>query len=340
MNQHRLAVVGADHLHVIDIVDKLVAVGVESAAHTPDGSLVGLYESWRTDSRATSLAEILDDGRIDIVVTAGIPDERAAVACAAIDAGKWVVSDKPGVTTGPQLDRIRQSLDGRTGRRWTVVFSERLGSRSTKRAIELARDGAIGRIAAVIGSGPHTLAADQRPEWFWDQNRTGGILVDIGSHQIDQFIATIASGRDEMVRVTAAAVGNVSCPDRPAMQDIGAMTIDAPGVRGDHHVDYLTAAGLGRWGDVRLTIVGTEGTLESRANIDVAGRPGGDHLLLVDATGARRVGIDAVRVDWAELLVADIEDDGERLMTQHHPLLVTELAIEAQSMATPWGRTP
>ncbi len=151
----------------------------------------------------------------------------------------------------------------------------------------MVRAGAIGRVVRVRGSGPHTLAADQRPDWFWDPAQAGGILVDLASHQVDQFLALLDDPTE--VEVRAAAAGNVATPEHPAFRDVGSFTLSAAGAQGDHAVDFLTPAGLGSWGDVRLEIVGTEGTLEVRANLDVLGREGAEHLFHVDAEGARRV---------------------------------------------------
>jgi len=109
------------------------------------------------------------------------------------------------------------------------------------------------------------------------------------------------------------------------------------GVVGDHRLDYLTAKGLGTWGDCRLTIVGTEGTIEARSNIDVAGVEGAEHLIVVDAENARRIDISDVVVDWGEQLVADLADGGERLMTQQHAIDVTDVCLRAQAAARPWG---
>lgn len=190
-----------------------------------------------------------------------------------------------------------------------------------------------------MGSGPHLLSAKHRPAWFWDESATGGILVDIGSHQADQFLAVAvgADGPSATAEVQRASVGNVTCLDHPAMQDIGSMTLVANGVVGDHRVDYLTADGLGTWGDVRLVIVGTEGTIEARANIDPAGEAGAEHLIVVDGAGTRRVDVSAHSVDWASQFLADVVDDGERLMSQAHVLAVCDLVLRAQRAAVAWG---
>ena len=334
----RFGVIGADHLHLFQMVDRLVAAGATAVAHAPEGGLIGMYAGWQKESAERPAGDILADETIDLIVVAGVPRDRAAVAVAALRAGKQVLSDKPGVTTPAQLDDVRTALTGRAGRPWTVLFSERFENRAIAEAVAMARAGAVGRVVHVVGCGPHLLSAKHRPPWFWEQAATGGILVDIGSHQADQFLAVAADADGAAAaHVRAASTGNVACPDHPTMQDIGSMTLVANGVVGDHRLDYLTADGLGTWGDVRLTIVGTEGTIEARANVDPAGAEGAEHLIVVDADGTRRVDVSARPVDWAEQLLADIADGGERLMTQAHVLNVCDLVLRAQQAATPWG---
>ena len=333
----RLALVGADHNHLYEIIDRMVKAGAEAVAHTAEGQFVEHYSGWQPDSVEQTYDEILADDSIDLVVTAAVPNRRAAIALAAIEAGKHVVSDKPGLTTMEQLDAIRSAVADRPGRPWTVLFTERYENRAINESVRLARSGAVGRIVHVVGAGPHTMWAKRRPAWFWDPEATGGILVDIGSHQVDQFMSITGVNAGD-VSIVASAVGNVASPDHPAMQDIGSMTLAAPGVVSDHRLDYLTAKGLGTWGDCRLTIVGTEGTIEARANVDVAGAEGAEHLIVVDADGTRRVDVSGVVVDWGEQLLADLADDGERLMTQQHAIDVTDVCLRAQAAARPWGR--
>jgi len=346
----RLALVGADHNHLYEIIDRLVKAGAEAVAHTAEGQFVEHYSGWQAGSQERTFDDILADDTIDLVVTAAIPNRRADIALAAIAAGKHVVSDKPGLTTMDQLDAIRAAVADRPGRPWTVLFTERFENRAINEAVRLARSGAVGTIVHVIGAGPHTMWAKRRPAWFWDPQATGGILVDIGSHQVDQFMS-ITGATSADVSIVTSMVGNVASPDHPAMQDIGSMTLaclfgsgperqDGRAVVGDHRLDYLTAKGLGTWGDCRLTIVGTEGTIEARANVDVAGFEGGEHLIVVDADGTRRVDISGVVVDWGEQLLADLADGGERLMTQQHAIDVTDVCLRAQAAARPWGQAP
>ncbi len=349
----RIALVGADHNHLYEIIDRLVKAGASAVAHTVEGQFVEHYSGWQADSVERSFDDILADDSIDLIVTAAVPKLRASIALAAIAAGKHVVSDKPGLTTMEQLDDIRAAVAGRPGRPWTVLFTERFQNRAINEAVRLARAGAVGRIVHVVGAGPHTMWAKRRPAWFWDPEATGGILVDIGSHQVDQFLS-ITGLTSTDVSIVASMVGNVASADHPAMQDIGSMTLAGPpalsgsgpdgqegllgGVVGDHRLDYLTAKGLGTWGDCRLTIVGTEGTIEARANVDTAGVDGAEHLIVVDGDGTRRLDVSGVVVDWGEQLLADLADGGDRLMTPQHAIDVTDVCLRAQAAARPWGR--
>jgi len=333
----RLALAGADHNHLYEIIDRLVKAGAEAVAHTAEGQFFEHYSGWQAESVERSYDDILADDSIDLIVTAAIPNRRASIALAAIEAGKHVVSDKPGLTTMDQLDAVCSAVAGRPGRPWTVLFTERFENRAINEAVRLARSGAVGTVVHVVGAGPHTMWAKRRPDWFWDPDATGGILVDVGSHQVDQFVSITGAAAAD-VSVVSSMVGNVASSDHPAMQDIGSMTLAAGAVVGDHRLDYLTARGLGTWGDCRLMIVGTDGTIEARANVDVAGADGAEHLIVVDAGGTRRIDISGVVVDWAELALADVADGGERLMTQQHAIDVTDVCLRAQAAARPWGR--
>ncbi len=333
----RFGVVGADHLHLFSIVDGLVRAGAVASAHVPDGAFIEAYAGWQSDSVPIDLDDLLDDPSIDLVVTVGVPADRAAVAVAALGAGKSVVSAKPGVTSRDQLEAVRAAAAGRPGRPYTVLFTERFENRAVVRAIGLVREGAIGTVVRVRGVGPHTLDAPSRPEWFFDPARSGGILVDLASHQIDEFL--IITGDPTDAAIVDAAAGNVATPDHPAFEDVGSLTIVGGGAEGHHGVDLLSPAGLGTWGDVRLEITGTTGTLEVRANIDVCGEPGPEHLFHVDATGARRVDLSNVAIDWAARLLADLTDGTETLMTQTHVFAVSELSLAAREQARTWGST-
>ena len=210
------------------------------------------------------------------------------------------------------------------------MYSERLGNPASVQASELVQSGAIGRVVQTIGMGPHRMRPDTRPDWFFDPARAGGILCDIGSHQSDQFLHYTNSTEGEVV---ASQIGNFSTSDYPKYADFGDMNLRSPRGTGYIRIDWFTPEGLDTWGDGRLFILGTEGYIECRKYIDIAGREGGNHLFLMDQKGTKYYNCSDVSLPYGEQLVSDVVHRTETAMTQHHCFLATELAIRAQENA-------
>lgn len=331
----RVGVVGIEHLHLFEMVDGLVAAGAETVCHAAeDGPLSDMYVGWRTESESRSVHAVIADDTLDLVVLAGVPSSRAGIAAQALHAGRHVLAAKPAVTTLDDLAIVEEAARS-AGRRWWVFFSERLVNRAVIDAVRLVREGAIGDLVAVSGAAPHTLAPLGRPHWFFDRALSGGILCDLAAHQADQLLALAGLGSTEVV---AAHVANVANPDHPELQDLGRVmlrhvTDEGRVVVSHHHVDWLSPDGLGTWGDVRLVLTGTAGTIEVRSNIDVAGEPGNEHLILVDGERARRVDCSGVELDWAERLTADVEHGTDTLMSHDHSVAACEVVLRAQAVA-------
>lgn len=325
-----IGVVGLEHLHVLELVDELCAAGATVVAHTDGDSLSSAFAGWQSGSRPTDRSGVLSDPDVDLVVVAGVPADRADDSVAALESGRPVLSDKPGVTTTDQLERVRAAVDA-SQRRWWVLFSERFGVPAVRRAVELARSGAIGRVVGVQGSAPHRAAFESRPGWFADPARAGTLLVDLATHQVDQFVAL--TGDD--VRVVHAAAGNVASPGFPAVHDVAELVLVGGGARGFHRVDFLEADGFPAWGDVRLVVTGTEGRLEVRTPV-TDGVAGPAELWITDHESHRRAEL-PTRPTWAEELLADLGDGGERLMPREHPFTVARVVLDAEACAVPWS---
>jgi hypothetical protein len=156
-------------------------------------------------------------------------------------------------------------------------------------------------------------------------------------HQADQFLASTDAGVGAgAVEVVTSAVGNVACPDHPGMRDIGMMVLRSAS---DRHapVDFLSPGGLRTWGDGRLMIVRTDGTLEVRTNVDVAGKKGREHLILVDAKGTRRIDCTTAKVDWAKRLVADVVMARTPWWGTTTPWPSSRITLAAQAGAGAWS---
>lgn len=327
----RFAVIGIDHVHVFGMVVALREAGAEFAAFDAlDSPLTGGFEKvFPHVERVPDRRAILEDPRIELVVCAAVPNRRAGLAAEAMRHGKDVWVDKPAALTREDLAALRQA-QSEGDRRFCVYFSERVASRASERALALVRAGAIGRPLQMTVFGPHQLGLVPRPDWFWDPDRAGGILVDLASHAIDQFLCLF--GPDD-VTIAAAQTANRGHPERSGFEDIGEILLQTPAASGYVRVDWYTPAGLGTWGDGRLFVLGTEGSLEARKYCDPAGRSGADHLLLVDGRETRHFDCSADPLPFAAQLVRDLRERSETAMSASHALRVSELAIVAQERA-------
>ena len=270
--------------------------------------------------------DLLEDPDIDLILTAAVPSDRAGIAVRAMRAGKDVLSDKPGCLTRADLDLLRKTA-GETGRVWAVDFSERLEVPAMTRTMQLIADGAIGEVIHTVGLGPHRLGARARPTWFWDRARNGGILADIGSHQIEQFLALTGAETAEIV------VAHVACHRDPGFQDFGEMILQAGPVRGYIRLDWYTPEALPAWGDGRLFVTGTKGTIELRKYLDVAGAQGSDHLILVNGSVCEKIDASDACLPYFAALTHDIRHRTETAIPQARVFTVCELAIRAQDIA-------
>ncbi len=278
---------------------------------------------------ARSEAEILEDKSIQLILSAAIPVERAGIGIRAMQHGKDYMVDKPGITTLAQLADVRR-VQGQTGRIYSIMYSERLENKATVKAGELVKEGAIGKVIQTVITAPHRMNPTARPSWFFDKKYFGGILTDIGSHQFDQFLFFTGSHKADII---AAQAGNLAHPQYPAFEDFGDVMLRGNGGTGYIRVDWFTPNGLKTWGDGRLTILGTEGYLEVRKNIDIAGREGGNHLFLVNAKETQYINCSQVDLPYGKQLVNDVVNRTETAMTQQHCFLATELALKAQKQA-------
>jgi predicted dehydrogenase len=233
------------------------------------------------------------------------------------------------MTTLEQLTEVRKAVKD-TGRMFAIMYSERLEVRAAVQAGELIHAGAIGKVVQTVNLAPHQVNEPTRPDWFWDPARYGGILCDIGSHQADQFVYYTGS---TVADVTASQVANVNYKHRPKFQDFGDMMLHGNGGFGYVRVDWFTPKGLGTWGDGRLFVLGTEGYIELRKYADISGRPGGNHLFLVDQKKATYMDCSQMDLPFGRQFVADIVNRTHIAQDQEQALLASELVLKAQKNA-------
>ena len=324
------AAIGVNHGHIFEQTREMLRAGCRlKAFYSREDDVAGPYAAAFPDARrAADAREILEDDEVRLVIGAGINSQRAGMAVAAMRHGKDVMLDKPAATTLDQLAELKR-VAADTKRIVSILYSEHLTQKATIRAGELVKGGAIGRVIQTVGLGPHR-EGNGRPDWFYSRQGSGGILCDIAAHQFEQFLFFTGAERAEVV---ASQVGNFDHPDRPEFEDFGDVLLRSDGAAGYARVDWFTAAGLGVWGDGRLFVLGSEGTIELRKYIDVGGRPGGNHLFLVDGTGARYIDCNDVTIAYGERLRDDVLDRTDTAIPQARAFLAAELALIAEARA-------
>ncbi|MCL6457937.1 MAG: Gfo/Idh/MocA family oxidoreductase [Gorillibacterium sp.] len=324
------AAVALDHGHIYGMCNGLIEAGATLKwVYDPDPAKVAAFvQSYPQVQVATSRDEVFQDAEVKLIASAAVPSERGALGVAVMESGKDYFTDKTPFTSLAQLELARMKV-AETGRKYAVYFSERLHVESAVFAGQLVKEGAIGRVVQVIGFGPHRLNAPSRPDWFFQHDKYGGILCDIGSHQIEQFLY-YADCKD--ARVVHSKVANYHNKTYPELEDFGDATLVGDnGATQYFRVDWLTPDGLSTWGDGRTVILGTEGYIELRKYVDIARSTTGDHLYLVNGQGEQHMELSGkVGFPFFGELVLDCLNRTEIAMTQEHTFKAAELCLIAQ----------
>jgi predicted dehydrogenase len=333
MGQLRFAAIGLDHRHIFHLVGELVAAGAECVGYCPETSDPRVLEGFRErfpHLKAIEREALWGDPDIDIIVCAAVPRDRAAIAIRSMLAGKDVMVDKPGAISLDEIEQVDR-VARETGRIYSICFSERFVVRACEVASRLVSEGEIGRVIQTVGLGPHRLNRAIRPDWFFDVSAYGGILTDIASHQIDQFLHYTGA---EDAQVIAATAANRGTSDAPAFEDFGEVMLRSNDASGFIRVDWFTPDGLSTWGDGRLFILGTEGYIELRKYVDIDGRPGSDHVFLVNRSGTRHIDASREPLTYFAKFLDDVRGRTSTAMPAGYALKVMRIAVAAQQAAS------
>jgi predicted dehydrogenase len=335
----KFAVCGMSHDHIYGMIGAVQRGGGELVAAWggEDDKLAAFRKKFPDVKIVATQQEILDNPEVQLVLSSQIANERAPLGVKAMRQGKDFLSDKPGITTLEQLAEVRKTI-AETGKIYAIMYSERLEVKAAIYAGELVKQGAIGKVIQTINIAPHQIfqhggvagGGSGRPEWFWHAKQFGGILCDIGSHQVDQFLFYTGSTEAEVVE---SQIANVRHPEHPEFQDFGDMVLRGNRGLGYVRLDWFTPDGLGTWGDGRLFILGTDGYIEVRKYTNVAVNSKGNNLFIVDKNQARYIDCNNMPLPFGAQFVADIVNRTHIAQDQTQCLLAAELVINAQMHA-------
>ena len=334
-NEFVFSAVRLDHGHIFGMCRGLTeAGGTLKYVYDRDPKKIEMFLKMFPGTQvARSEEEALEDKETQLIAGAAVTSERCALGLKAMAAGKDYFTDKAPLTTLEQLEAAKAMVK-KTGRNYMVYYSERLHVEGAILAGYMVDEGEIGKVISVSGFGPHRIGAPAtRPDWFWVKEKYGGILCDIGSHQIEQYLHFAG---EEDATVTLSRVGNYNHPDHPGLDDFGDCSITGKnGTTNYFRVDWFTPDGLRTWGDGRTLILGTEGYIEIRKYINVASeKTGGNHVFLVNGKGEKYFdATNTVGYPFFGALILDCLNRTENAMTQAHAFKAAELCVRAQMQA-------
>lgn len=181
----KLAFAGLRHSHIFGMYK-------EALAHK-EFEVVGAFEELpeaRQEAAAHGL-EVTHDSYeallaipgLDTVVFGGCYGDRGAMMIKALEAGKHIIGDKPLCTSLEELDtieRLAKEKNLRVGCALTMRYHP--CALALKQVIEEVR---LGDIKAVFMGGQHPYRLGDRPKWYYDPQKHGGTLNDIGIHSVD-----------------------------------------------------------------------------------------------------------------------------------------------------------
>ncbi len=327
-----IAAIALDHGHIFGMCNGLKEAGatIKWVYDRDPKKAERFVKSYPEAKIASSEEEILSDPEVKLVCGAAITSERCALGLRVMAAGKDYFTDKAPLTTLEQLQAAKEMVK-KTGRKYMVYYSERIHVESAVFAGQLIEQGAIGVPFHVDGFGPHRIGDySSRPDWFYEKEKYGGILCDIGSHQIEQFLY-YCDVKDAEVKYSQVA--NYNNPQYPELEDFGdAVLVGDNGATQHFRVDWFTPSGLRTWGDGRTFILGTKGYIELRKYINVgAEEPAGDQVYLVNEDGEQHFDVGGkVGFPFFGQLILDCIHRTENAMTQEHAFKAAELCVKAE----------
>ena len=326
-------VTGLNHGHIYGMCQGLINAGAKMThLYEKDEKLKEEFlKKYPNVTVCESLEELLAVEELELIATAAIPSERAGIEIAAMRAGKHAFTDKAPMITLEQLEEVK-AVSKETGKRLFVYYSEFVAVEAAVFAKQVIERGLIGDVAHIDIFAPHRLNAPSRPDWFWRRKDTGGILIDIGSHQFQQFLEY--SGCNNAT-VTSARINNYFNKEYNEFEDFGDATLTAEnGITGYVRIDWMSPKGIQTWGDGKVVILGSKGYIELRKNCDIGKEKITNTVFVCTDDGVFTESVSGkVGLPYYSMIIEDARCGTEKAMSVEQAFNAIELAIKAQTIA-------
>jgi len=261
--KHRIAFAGFRHPHILGLLDR--------AKTHPDGEIVAAYESHaptrdslkeggKVEITHTDFAQMLAESDATIIAIGDVYAKRGALAIAALESGRHVISDKPICTSLAELqeiERLSREKGLSVGCQLDLVEAP-----IVRKLHEIIREGTLGRICTITIGAQHPLRQGSRAAWYFEPGQHGGTINDIGIHAFDLCPWLTGSKWDSLL---TAREWNAKASSTPHFMDCAQFHAVLEGqISCFTDVSYLAPDTLGYelplyW---RITVNGTKGVAE------------------------------------------------------------------------------
>ncbi|GAA3405777.1 Gfo/Idh/MocA family protein [Paenibacillus hodogayensis] len=331
---YTFAVAGAQSGHIDGCVGDLLADGHRCKGIFEDDRRAAqtFAEKWKVPSLA-SLDEAFAP-EVDFIVSAARNDLKIDLIERCEAAGIGIMLDKPAVTGREGLERLRAVVE-RSGIAIGLLLSERYRAviREAKRRIV---DGELGELVSLSLRKPHRLSPEARQDWFYAKDQNGGILLDLFIHDFD--LLRFLTGQ-ELVSLHSRKAKRIM-PERAEFYDTASVqAVLEEGIIAQLYTDWHAPRTCWSYGDCRIFIIGTNGSMELRLTGDPLLEEAGNELLLLATSerGLHRAEIRAERMSMARDFVNRLEG-GPSLLTNMDIYLASRASVEADEQAVVYNR--
>lgn len=264
MGKLKFAIVGCRHLHIMDFVKEMTDLGHDCIGiYEPDNERLRSILKREYQLPVIEDLETLFKSDIDIVGCASINREKIDVIEKCEQHRIHVMVDKPIVTSKEDLDRLEKVM-----KRKLIQVGMMLTERFQPAFFTLQRlieNGDLGKITHISMRKPHRLSAENREPWFFSKEQSGGMIIDLLIHDFD----LIGWLTEKSVTHVHGYMTKSILPEYPDFYDTASLSVLL-----DHdlpvqlYVDWLTPKSSWTWGDGRVFVTGTMGTVELRLQGD------------------------------------------------------------------------
>ncbi|MFD2671393.1 Gfo/Idh/MocA family protein [Marinicrinis sediminis] len=264
MNKRTFAIIGCQHAHISIFIEEMLALGhVCKGIYERENHRLAEQIARKYDLPIVASLEELEQESIDLIGCAAINNEKIDIMEWCEQFGKPIMIDKPAVTNRDGLKRL-SALISRNQLEIGMLLTERYRPSVSTLKRRIA-EGRYGTIVHISMRKPHMLRPEDRPDWHFSKEQSGGIINDLFVHDIDLLRWLLA---DEICEMQAFRSKRI-LPEYPDFYDAAGLQIKMQGGgTAQLYADWHTPESCWTYGDGRIFVTGTEGTAELRLSGD------------------------------------------------------------------------